>query len=60
MQYSVVDSNPKVLSILLDNTSSLQDVVSLAVKEFPSVSLDKLQITPTGNNYFIYLQEKRI
>jgi len=61
MHYFIVNADPKVISIA-SKSLSLQDILSIAAKEFPSLlfdKLDKLIITPTDNHYIVYLQEKR-
>lgn len=60
MHYSVVNANPKVISIvsIASKNLSLQDILSVAAKEFPSLSFDQLIITPSDNPYIVYLQQK--
>ena len=61
MRYSVINTTRKIVSILLDDVdgnASLQEIISIADKEFPKISLDKLIIVDAHNPSVIYLQLK--
>ena len=61
MRYSVINTTRKIVSILLDDAygnTSLQEIISIANKEFPKISLDQLIIVDTDNPSVVYLQLK--
>ena len=62
MQYQIVNNNPKVLSILNtpDSSPSLQEIISIAKKEFPNLEFDQLLLSNPDNPYIIYMMEKSL
>lgn len=54
MRYDVINTNPKV--ILISGHILVQDILSIHAKEFSSIPLDQIMLTPTYNKT-IFMRE---